>query len=155
MAAGCEPESRHAATACVHISVCSVVARTNSVFAAATSGILRKAASRASRYCRNFSRSVGCAFAGSKSRRSHAVPMLFASSTIMARRASNRAAAPEKVKAISRPNKPKTAPSITPLPAFAPSGSRAIQRIPMRRPTSCIPNIPSSMPSTVRTPIDV
>ena len=52
--------------------------------------------------------------------------MQLASSTIRARRSSNRAAAPEKVKAMSNPSKPKIAPSIAPVLAFALSGSRSI-----------------------------
>src|SRR5215470_6329050 len=46
-------------------------------------------------YLRNSSRSLGCALAGRRSRRSHAVPMSLASCTICSRRVSRRGGAGE------------------------------------------------------------
>jgi hypothetical protein len=69
--------------------------------------------------------------------------MALVSSTINCLRVSNRAAAPEKVKATSSPNRAKTAPSMTPLPATAPSAAFARRRRPIRRPTSKRRSMPS------------
>ncbi len=54
--------------------------------------------------------------AGSRSILRYAVPMSFASSTISARRSSNRRAAPENVNATSSPRSPNTAPSTAESP---------------------------------------
>lgn len=51
----------------VQISPCNCTDRASASCAAATSGNLRYAVSRAARYCRKHSRSVGCASAGNRS----------------------------------------------------------------------------------------
>src|SRR5262245_46732438 len=81
--------------------------------------------------------------------------MALASSTIWVRRVSNRAPAPEIVKARTSPRSASTEASSAPNPDRLASGSLARSRIPMRRPTTSMRSIPKTRPTsstTNRTP---
>src|SRR4051812_15874235 len=60
------------------------------------------------------------------------------------RRSSNLDAAPENVKAISRPSNPNRAASAAAAPLERPSGSRARRAMPMRRPNSEKTSMPTN-----------
>jgi len=65
---------------------------------------------------------------------------------VNSRLASDRADAPWKVNAISKPSRAKTAASTAPVPAAPPSVTRARGRAPTRRPNSIVTSIPQNSP---------